>query len=631
MNDFKRTAGAVRQQATKLKPVWTAVVWVAVGIWALMWLWGGFAVKLMGLLPLLVMTAQQLRLIPAERHQLSWAATLWAMPFLLVAGIFNMRPMPTLFFAGVGVAVILFFIWSMVPSGAYSGRFMRRDEAKKFGINRQEESQTLIVARLDGQPIGIKPFTIAKIQKELGHLTVVAPTRSGKGLLLASHLLSWEGSAIVLDIKGENWQRTSAHRAELGPVYVLNPEGFGARFDPIAELLELGNDSEAALLQAANIILKPEEEKQKIFALTAVPALRAGMRVAYALKEPVLPWIYAQSRAGMRAYARNVQAQAEHLKDWASIDDITEYLGRPLAEMDEGMWSDAKGLPVQAWSNFTAALGKICTEGVLKMTSGRDFTAAELKQRPTSVYLVWKEDMGEGLKDAFSLISMALVKGLSRYADDRSGQPMTEVLFIVDEAGTFKVPDLPKLMATLAGRGVWLSPYFQNVVQMQRQYGDDQEQEIINNSSAVVWYPSAEKSAGDYVEQFAGKASVMTSSSSAQGATISTTDRPVMTASEFSQMGENALLVQFRNHAWLKAEPMRWFDFDHLKQRSQEKGINGNPIAWSLSEYRSRVTPIKAVTHAQPAANTPPPGPSTNTASKWYGLEDEEQPVQELN
>lgn len=104
-----------------------------------------------------------------------------------------------------------------------------------------------------------------------------------------------------------------------------------------------------------------------------------------------------------------------------------------------------------------------------------------------------------------------------------------------------------------------------------------------------------------------------------------------MTASEFSQMGENALLVQFRNHAWLKAEPMRWFDFDHLKQRSQEKGINGNPIAWSLSEYRSRVTPIKAVTHAQPAANTPPPGPSTNTASKWYGLEDEEQPVQELN
>ncbi|QLG13580.1 type IV secretory system conjugative DNA transfer family protein (plasmid) [Deinococcus sp. D7000] len=506
---------------------------------------------------------------------------------------------------------------------------MRRSETEKFKISRKEEAQMLPVAALDGQPIGIKPYILSKIQGELGHLTVIAPTRSGKGLLLTSHLLTWAGSAITLDIKGENWEKTSAARAKLGPVYVLNPEGMGARFDPIAELMELGIDSEAALLQAVNVILKPEEDTQPIFLLTAVPALRAGMRVAHALGEPVLPWVYAQSRAGMRAYVRSVQAQAERLGDWASIDDMTQYLGRPVAEVQEAQWTDSKWMPAQAWANLTAALGRVCTEGVLKMTSGRDFSAADLKRGPASVYLIWKEDMGEGLKDAFSLVSLALLKGLSRYADNHKGEAMTEVLFVVDEAGTFKVPDLPKLMATLAGRGVWLSPYFQNVVQMQRQYGENAEQEIINNSSAVVWYPSAEKSAGEYVEQFAGKESVATTSAS-------TTDRPIITASEFSQLGENHVLVQFKNHAWLKAEPMRWFEFAHLKGRAQAKGVGGGPIAWSLSEYRSRVTPIRAVTPPQARVSAPAvmpaPAPPPNAPAGWYNMDDEdEKPGQKLN
>ncbi|QFP75060.1 type IV secretory system conjugative DNA transfer family protein (plasmid) [Deinococcus sp. AJ005] len=564
------------------------------------------------------------------------------MPFLFITGVFRMQPGPTLFVTIAGVSLILFYFSSMVPTGAYSGRFMRHKEAEKFLITREEEPYMLPVAALDGQPIGIKPYVLSKIQGELGHLTVIAPTRSGKGLLLTSHLLTWVESAIVLDIKGENWEKTSAARAELGPVYVLNPEGMGSRFDPIAELMELGTDSEAALLQAVNVILKPEEDTQPIFLLTAVPALRAGMRVAHALGEPVLPWVYAQSRAGMRAYVRNVQAQAERLGDWASIDDMTQYLGRPVAEVQDAQWADSKWMPAQAWANLTAALGRVCTEGVLKMTSGRDFSAADLKRRPTSVYLIWKEDMGEGLKDAFSLVSLALLKGLSRYADNHKGEVMTEVLFVVDEAGTFKVPDLPKLMATLAGRGVWLSPYFQNVVQMQRQYGENAEQEIINNSSAVVWYPSAEKSAGEYIEQFAGKESVVTTSASSEGTTTaSTTDRPIITASEFSQLGENAVLVQFKNHQWLKAEPMRWFEFAHLKDRVQEKGVGGGPIAWSLSDYRSRIAPIRPVAQAQPqvraitpapAVRPAPPLPPPNAPAGWYNMDDEdEKSGQKLN
>jgi hypothetical protein len=40
------------------------------------------------------------------------------------------------------------------------------------------------------------------------------PTRSGKGVgLVVPTLLSWPGSAIIHDIKGENWQITSDWRS----------------------------------------------------------------------------------------------------------------------------------------------------------------------------------------------------------------------------------------------------------------------------------------------------------------------------------------------------------------------------------------------------------------------------------
>jgi len=46
------------------------------------------------------------------------------------------------------------------------------------------------------------------------HVLLVAPTRSGKGVgLVLPTLLSWTQSAIIHDIKGENWALTAGWRA----------------------------------------------------------------------------------------------------------------------------------------------------------------------------------------------------------------------------------------------------------------------------------------------------------------------------------------------------------------------------------------------------------------------------------
>ncbi|MEJ0023762.1 MAG: type IV secretory system conjugative DNA transfer family protein [Alphaproteobacteria bacterium] len=59
------------------------------------------------------------------------------------------------------------------------------------------------------------------------HLLTIAPTGAGKGRgVIIPNLLRFEGSAIVIDPKGETWHVTARRRREMGQqVYLLDPFG----------------------------------------------------------------------------------------------------------------------------------------------------------------------------------------------------------------------------------------------------------------------------------------------------------------------------------------------------------------------------------------------------------------------
>jgi type IV secretion system protein VirD4 len=75
------------------------------------------------------------------------------------------------------------------------------------------------------------------------HIVAFAPTRSGKGVsLVIPTLLAWQGSCIVNDIKGENWDITSGFRERAGQTCLrfapveMDRERRGVRFNPLAEI-----------------------------------------------------------------------------------------------------------------------------------------------------------------------------------------------------------------------------------------------------------------------------------------------------------------------------------------------------------------------------------------------------------
>lgn len=95
------------------------------------------------------------------------------------------------------------------------------------------------------------------------NVLAVAPTRSGKGVgLVIPTLLSWSGSVVVLDIKGENWYVSSGWRSEtLGPVLRFEPTDPGndcATFN-ILEEVRIGTPNETRDIQCiANLLIDPD-------------------------------------------------------------------------------------------------------------------------------------------------------------------------------------------------------------------------------------------------------------------------------------------------------------------------------------------------------------------------------------
>ena len=91
------------------------------------------------------------------------------------------------------------------------------------------------------------------------HVLCFAPTRSGKGVgLVVPTLLTWPGSAIVHDIKGENWTLTAGWRARFGRVLLFDPtNASSAAYNPLLEVRR-GEWEVRDVQNIADVLVDPE-------------------------------------------------------------------------------------------------------------------------------------------------------------------------------------------------------------------------------------------------------------------------------------------------------------------------------------------------------------------------------------
>jgi len=227
----------------------------------------------------------QILLVSAVVLAFVWAATesvAWRLAFQSELG----RPWFTIFGCGVYQPLSFFWWWfaydayarDIFVQGAYvaaSGGIAaivvgiamsvwRAREAKRvttYGSARWAEMQEIRKAGLLGRDGVILGRWRSAYLRHDGpeHVLCFAPTRSGKGVgLVVPTLLTWPGSAIVHDIKGENWTLTARWRARFGRALLFDPTNLAsAAYNPLLEVRR-GEWEVRDVQNIADVLVDPE-------------------------------------------------------------------------------------------------------------------------------------------------------------------------------------------------------------------------------------------------------------------------------------------------------------------------------------------------------------------------------------
>src|SRR5437764_3572132 len=358
---------------------------------------------------------------------------------------------------------------------------------------------------LDGQHLllgrsplgGIYRVSPSKKRPELGHMLVIAPPRSGKSLLAASQILTWPGSLIIVDIKGELYQQTAGYRSRLGLVYVIDPRGLGNQDDPLGAITQ-----EDDLFDAAkNLLYDPREGEGRSFTdwgiLLEVLKWQACLELnrKTGARYRFLPFSRALSKLGINPAAAAINAISPAL-----AQELLDGAYDPACDYRDNKYF------ANSWQGSRARMYPLQTENVVRSFNGSDFTGADViaGERPVTVYLRIPERMLTGKAPLIRLVLESLTSEMFDTYDTRTGQGCHPVLMILDEAGTVGFPSLPEYAATAAGRGISLWLAIQDLSQLDHLYKVYNARTIRNSMGAKVFYQQDDPDTAKHLSETLG-------------------------------------------------------------------------------------------------------------------------------
>jgi type IV secretion system protein VirD4 len=424
--------------------------------------------------------------------------------------------------------------------------------------------RALLLATLNRKLLGIKS---SRLRPELGHVLICGPTRSGKSQHLMCNLINWSGSTVVVDIKGELHRLTSGHRSRFSNVVVLDPSGFGHLYDPFVDI----GDSAEALQTAAEVVLQIDRDSEPVFAQRGANAIIAARRAAHLLGKPTLPYIYELTRWGLWHFIDTLRK----VDDEQISASLVRFVGRDVRTLQEDDISEDRFLN-SSWSTITSKMTPLLTEGVLKMTSGFDFSARQLLEQPTTLYLRFNEAELDSSKHILRLTVLALITAILRYKDNNPDNKTVPVLLGLDEAGRVHIPRLNDLVSTVAGRGVSALVYVQDLSQFEATYGVANAKTIRSNCHTQLFYPPKDLETARYISNTCGFHTRPTRSYTKEPGpfetrryTYSEARRELITPDEVRQLSPETVIVFAGDKPPIKAKRLTWFKIRWLKKHTR--------------------------------------------------------------
>jgi type IV secretion system protein VirD4 len=407
------------------------------------------------------------------------------------------------------------------------------------------------------------------------HVLCFAPTRSGKGVgLVVPTLLTWPGSCIVHDIKGENWTLTSGFRAQHGRVLLFDPTNArSAAYNPLLEVRR-GEWEVRDVQNVADVLVDPEGslERRNHWEKTS-HALLVGaiLHVLYAEPDKTLAGVASFLSDPKRPIEVTLRAMmtTAHLGE-AGTHPVIASAARELLNKSE---NERSGVLSTAMS----FLGLYRDPVVAKVTHHCDWRIRDLVEgdRPTSLYLVVPPSDISRTKPLVRLILNQIGRRLTE--DLHAKGRRHRLLLMLDEFPALgRLDFFESALAFMAGYGLKSFLIAQSLNQIEKAYGANNS--ILDNCHVRVSFATNDERTAKRVSDALGTATEMRAMKNYAGHRLSPwlghlmvsrqeTARPLLTPGEVMQLPPRDELVLVSGCPPIRARKARYFEDPRLNAR----------------------------------------------------------------
>ncbi|GGI34094.1 MULTISPECIES: conjugal transfer protein TraG [Bradyrhizobium] len=407
------------------------------------------------------------------------------------------------------------------------------------------------------------------------HVLCFAPTRSGKGVgLVVPSLLTWPHSAIVHDIKGENWQLTAGFRSKHGRVLLFDPTNArSSAYNPLLEVRR-GEWEVRDVQNVADVLVDPEGslDKRNHWEKTSHSLLvGAILHVLYAEPNKTLAGVAAFLSDPKRPIETTLNAMmtTAHLKDQGP-HPVVASTARELLNKSE---NERSGVLSTAMS----FLGLYRDPVVAEVTSRCDWRIADLiaDNCPTTLYLVVPPSDISRTKPLVRLILNQIGRRITEDLQDKDRRH--RVLLMLDEFPALgRLDFFESALAFMAGYGIKAFLIAQSLNQIEKAYGPNNA--ILDNCHVRVSFATNDERTARRVSDALGTATEIRSMKNYAGHRLNPwlghlmvsrqdTARPLLTPGEVMQLPPSEEIVMVAGTPPIRARKVRYYEDERFAER----------------------------------------------------------------
>lgn len=396
------------------------------------------------------------------------------------------------------------------------------------------------------------------------HILVFAPTRSGKGVgLILPTLLAWEGSSIVLDIKGENWALTAGWRKSQDQVVLRfdpsDPSGASAAFNPLEELrldtmMAIPDvQNMAAMLVDPNGKGLEDHWSKAAFAMLGGAILHCCIMIRHSQGRTATLYdlscmLADESRTIKQLFEEMIATpHATILKEmFPHGEGGTEahtFIASSAREMSNKAENEASGVVSTALTNLALYRDPV----VALNTASCDFRIHDLMnhEKPVNLYLVISPADIDRMRPLLRLMVDMIVRRICSKMEFADGGSVAgykhRLLLLLDEFTSLgKLPIMEKALAYIAGYGGKVYIIVQDITQLNAVYGKDNA--LMANCHVRIAYAPNTIETAKTLSDMTGKTTVVEEKVSLSGSrtghmknasvNVTETARPLLTPDE---------------------------------------------------------------------------------------------------